>query len=205
MNAVVGIYAVLVLVLTWAEFGRRRNWQYFLKPLAALGFILIALLGGAIYWPYGQYILWGLIACAAGDVLLLPRGKPLLFKLGMAAFAIGHVLYFWAFIVYADGFSFHALAIAAIIAGLGFFIWVRHHLPKDMVVPVAIYSVIIIAMVITALNVSLIIVPIAAAMFALSDMFVARDRFVKGEGLNALAITPLYFGAQALFALSAAI
>ena len=43
---------------------------------------------------------------------------------------------------------------------------------------------------------------IGAVMFAMSDVFVARDRFVTPTPLNALAITPLYFGAQALIALS---
>ena len=47
-----------------------------------------------------------------------------------------------------------------------------------------------------------ILAPIGAIMFAISDMFVARDRFVKPDAKNAFAITPLYFGAQAIFALS---
>jgi len=199
MTIILILYALLVGALTFCEYKRLRNWQIILKPLAAAGFIVIALLGGAIYCDYGLLILMGLIACAAGDVLLLPRDKPLFFKLGMAAFAIGHLLYFYAF---RETFDSGVIKIFPIFAGLVFFFWIRPKLPKDMVIPVAIYSIIIIAMVVFAFKSPIMIIPIAALMFAISDMFVARDRFVKDEGLNALAITPLYFGAQALFALS---
>jgi hypothetical protein len=41
-------------------------------------------------------------------------------------------------------------------------------------------------------------------MFAISDMAVARDRFVTQTPANAFVITPLYFGAQLLFAVSVA-
>jgi len=48
----------------------------------------------------------------------------------------------------------------------------------------------------------LLLAMIGAVMFAVSDVFVGRDRFVSTNPKNALAITPLYFGAQALIALS---
>jgi len=61
-------------------------------------------------------------------------------------------------------------------------------------------------MVITALGLPmrgpLSLAMIGALMFAVSDIFVARDRFVSPDPKNALAITPLYFAAQALIALS---
>ena len=70
---------------------------------------------------------------------------------------------------------------------------------------VGIYSVIIITMVVFALASQVTLAIIAAIMFAVSDMFVARDRFVKPRPKNAFTITPLYFGAQVLFALSVSI
>ena len=205
MHGLLGVYAIIVVGLTAAEYRRRSNLQKTLKPLAALLFIAIALAGGAIYWDYGRWILYGLIACALGDVLLLSRDNPTRFKFGMAAFAAGHLLYLFAFTKIATGAQVHPLALIAILAGGTFFWWIRPRLPRDMTIPVALYSLIIIAMVVRSFGVPMIIVPIAAAMFAVSDMFVARDRFVEDDPKNALAITPLYFGAQALFALSAAI
>ena len=206
MIIVLILYALLVTALTYVEYRQNRNAQAWLKPLAALGFILIAIFGGAIYWKFGQIILAGLIACAIGDVLLLSRESPLKFKLGMAAFAIGHLLYTYAFIRHFDfqmGGIQYGLAILPILAGLGYFLWIKNKLPSDFKVPVAVYSVIIIAMVITSMGVPIWMIPVAAILFAISDMFVAKDRFVDDTPKNALAITPLYFGAQALFALAA--
>ena len=46
---------------------------------------------------------------------------------------------------------------------------------------------------------------IAATFFVLSDIFVAKDRFIKRSTKNTLLITPLYFSAQGLFALSVSV
>ena len=205
MTKALAVYAALILALTCAEYRQKFKLQVWLKPLSAIGFILIAILGGAIYWEFGRWILWGLLACAIGDVLLLSRNSPAKFKLGMLAFAIGHILYALAFLRHPEFGAVKWWMLIPVLAGLAYFVWIRPKLPKDMVVPVGIYSTIIIVMVILSLAVSVWMVPLAAIMFAASDMFVARDRFVKNEGANALAITPLYFGAQALFALAAAI
>jgi len=43
---------------------------------------------------------------------------------------------------------------------------------------------------------------IGALMFAVSDIFVARDRFVSPSVANRLWGLPLYYGAQLIFALS---
>lgn len=208
MTIIFLIYAGLAAALTIVEFKQKRGTQNLLKPLAAFGFVLIAILGGAIYWPFGQWILAGLVACAIGDVLLLSRESPLKFKLGMGAFAIGHILYAIAFFRH-SGFAFgglkYALAILPVISGLVYFNWIKGKLPADFKIPVAGYSLIIITMVIASFGVPIWMIPLAAILFSISDMFVARDRFVDDVPKNALAITPLYFGAQALFALAAGI
>ncbi len=161
-------------------------------------------MAGAMSSTYGYKILSALMFCAAGDVLLLSRNSQTRFQLGMLAFAIGHLIYAWAFWGLAGLDISNPLAwIAIVISGL-YFAWLRPSLPKDMVWPVAIYTLIILVMMITAFGVPTWIIPLAAVLFAVSDMFVARDRFVKDDPFNALAITPLYFGAQALFALSVA-
>ncbi len=205
MTYLLGLYALIVSGLTAAEFKGRRGLQAWLKPLAAFLFILIAVFGGALYWNYGRIVLAGLIACAIGDVLLLSRESPVKFKLGMGAFALGHILYLIGFFKIAEHAGISPLAILPVLAGGLYFYWVRPKLPKDMIIPVAVYSLIIIAMVAKSFSATILIVPVAAILFAVSDMFVAKDRFVDDKPSNALAITPLYFGAQALFALSAAI
>lgn len=197
------IYALVVGALAWAEYKGARSAQVWFKTLAALGFCVLAILSGALYSGYGQIILMGLWACALGDLLLLPRDKPLFFKLGMLAFALGHVFYAYGF--FTQGGNVIAMAVAALIMSVvsaGFYRYVGPHLPRDMKVPVMVYTVIITFMVVFAVATKDLLLILPALMFAVSDMFVARDRFVVTEPRNALAITPLYFGAQALFALN---
>jgi len=208
------LYAFFVIALLVAELREDRRAQFFFKPLAAFGFVLLALQFGALESTYGKYILAGLMACALGDVLLLSRKSEILFKMGMIAFALGHIVYTFAFsqthYSYLDLMFFRYLIIAiATVFAFSFFLWLKPKLDDKDSVFVFTYTLIILLMIAASISRPnlqwQIFVPLAAVMFAVSDMFVASDRFVKPNSKNALAITPLYFGAQALFALSVSI
>lgn len=203
------IYALIVAALLVAELREDLRAQWFFKPLAALGFVLLAIYFGALDSTYGQIILAGLVACGLGDILLLSRNSEKLFMAGMAAFALGHMAYLWAFLPYEgpdQGALDWVIDGGVILGGLCFYRWLKLKLPKAMIWPVGIYTAIILLMVLNAMDLPLtrplIFAMIGAVMFAVSDMFVGRDRFVNRDPKNAIAITPLYFGAQALFALS---
>ena len=209
MTAYLILYACLVCALVVAELKTARLAQRILKPLAALGFIAIAILSGALEHQYGQIILFGLVACAAGDVFLLSRNSQTFFLAGMGAFAIGHFAYLTAFVPFQEsamtaGRMFKTALV--VFGGFGIFAWLKPHLPKDMRLAVTLYVFIILLMVLNALGLParspLVLAMIGAVMFAVSDVFVARDRFVSPDPKNAFAVTPLYFGAQALIALS---
>lgn len=202
-------YGLLVIALTASELSENRRAQKILKPAAALGFITISLMVGVPPSQYTQIILIGLIACAIGDVCLLSRHSQKLFLAGMAAFAAGHLAYLTAFmkVPTSEPNVWHIIgSLVTIAVGVGVFSWMRPHIPPKMSVPVQFYVFIIIIMVVNALQLPpkgpLFLAMIGAVMFATSDIFVARDRFVSTDPKNALAITPLYFGAQALIALS---
>ncbi len=203
MTALLGLYVLLVAGLVAAEFRASRTLQLVLKPLAALTFCLIAVMSGVFASTYGALILAALIFCAVGDVALLSRGSDALFKFGMAAFAIGHLVYTYAF--FHLGFApLWAAGALLVMGGVGL-MTLRVLSPKmapDMRLPVRIYVMIITAMVVTAFGTQHLLLIVAAVMFAISDIFVARDRFLSRDPRNALIISPLYFGAQALFALS---
>lgn len=204
------LYAAVVLALTFVEVKEVHRTQYFLKPLAALGFCLMAMLAGALSSLYGQIILGGLIACGVGDVLLLNRRSHKVFTIGMAAFALGHIFYIFAvfFLPLGNTMSVYPMIVITVLCiQIPYLIFksMKPHLASDMKWPVVIYTIIISVMLFFSLakimspfwSVSL-----AALMFAISDVFVARDRFIRPDPKNAIMITPLYFGAQALFALS---
>lgn len=209
MIYILALYGALIPGLLIAELNENRLLQRALKPAAALGFILIAISVGALDHQYGRIILVGLLACALGDVCLLSRNTPKLFIAGMASFAFGHLAYLYAFAGVAAEVSALALIIKATLVtliGVGVYKWLHPHLPKDMRLAVPLYFIIILIMLINALNLPLdwplVLAMAGAVLFAVSDVFVARDRFVLPTPRNALAITPLYFGAQALIALS---
>jgi len=194
------LYALVVIALLVAELRDDRRAQFFFKPLAALGFLLLAIYVGALETNYGIIVLAGLTACAAGDVLLLARKSEKLFMVGMGAFAIGHLAYLSAFVPYEGpdfGVGDWIIDGSIIVGGYSFFKWLKPKLPKGMAWPVGIYTTIILFMVLNAIDLPLtqplVFAMTGAIMFAVSDMFVARDRFVKRDPKNALAITPLYY------------
>ena len=203
------LYGAFVLALTTAEYRADSRAQWFLKPACALGFIIIALQSGALETFYGQVILAALCLCAVGDAALLSRKSQKLFLLGMTAFALGHFAYAFAFFgPYMSRIgTYTGLGLAALLVGV-FKIFIWNNIPRDMRLPVSIYIIIIGLMLVLAVDYAFAaqiwVVGIAAIMFAVSDFFVGKDRFVERKSWHALVITPLYFGAQALFALSAA-
>lgn len=159
---------------------------------------------------YVRYLTWGLILCFWGDVFLaLPGSKW--FKAGLVVFLLGHVLYIAAFkslIPWGGWFSPGGLVVAAV--SLGVFWWLRPHL-GPMKIPVLAYVVVITLMVFGALAVyrqpeirasGKTIILLGAGLFYLSDLFVARDQFVRKGFLNRLIGLPLYYAGQFLLAFS---
>ncbi|WP_371396444.1 lysoplasmalogenase family protein [Fretibacter rubidus] len=209
MTYVLALYGALVAALTFVEWRQTTRAQYILKPLCALTFVLIAILSGALSSNYGVLILVALIFCALGDVALLLRDKPKLFLLGMGGFALGHALYVAAF-------AGQELRMSGLLSGLGlggtfaalFILFLWKDVPRDMRLAVIGYTIIIALMLGTAAGFAFAkdiwIIYLAAIMFAASDFVVARDRFKTRAAWHPFVITPLYFGAQALFALSVA-
>ena len=159
---------------------------------------------------YYRFLLIGMIFCLGGDVFLaLPAQKMFLF--GLVSFLLGHVFYAAAFF-YSAGFNQWAgigLVISAL-AGAGVFLWLRPHL-GSMKIPVVFYILVISAMVVGAWSVvgagELKSVGRMAAFggalgFYVSDIFVARQRFLKADFVNRLIGLPLYYGGQFMLAFS---
>ena len=196
----------LVLLLV-AENRKRRTAVWVVKPLASAGFITLALYCGARGSTYGYLVLAGLVLSWFGDVFLIPRGK-LSFRLGLVSFLLGHVAYVVAFGSLGPNPLWTALAaIPLTLAAVVVFLWLRPHLGK-MKIPVLAYVVVISAMVTVAVGT----LPAAggtvrvlgAVAFYLSDLGVARDRFVQQGFANRLFGLPLYYGGQLLLASSVA-
>jgi uncharacterized membrane protein YhhN len=199
------VYAMsaCVAALLLAEYRALRLGVWLAKPAAAACFVAAALTFGALDSGYGRVVLVGLVLSLCGDVLLIPHGKPRVFQAGVAAFGFGHVAYLVAF-----GLRFESAGLAAICAGITAlalaraFRWLDPHLPADVRIPVRVYMGIISAMLVAAAGASPSnpAILVGAAMFYVSDLAVARDRFVASGFANRVWGLPLYFAAQLVLA-----
>lgn len=196
--------AVCVSALLWAEAADRPAARAAFKIAASLLFVLFALERGAIASVYGQIVLAGLALCALGDALLLRRAQAA-FLAGMAAFAAGHAAYIAAFFAGGAEYRPGVFAAALIMAWFAFAIcrWLWPQLGQFRL-PVVGYSAIISVMVVAAVALALTrgwpLVAAGAAIFAISDVAVARDRFVAEKLSNRLWGLPAYYAAQLLIA-----
>jgi uncharacterized membrane protein YhhN len=200
-----GVLPAVILVAVslaghlWAEAAGRALPRALLKALASSGMVAVALAGG-IAGRYAQVILAGLLLSAAGDLCLLSRARRL-FLAGVGAFLLAHLAYAAAFAPRATIRPAPAATLAVVAAGIVRWLW--PHL-GSMRAPVLAYTAAISVMLLLALGVADPLVRWGAALFYLSDLTVARDRFVRQAFANRLVGLPLYYAGQVLLALSAA-
>jgi uncharacterized membrane protein YhhN len=198
---------VTMIGLVLAERAGKQRGVWIMKPLASLGFIATAWTAVGPATIYSNTILTGLIACAVGDALLIPRGAKAWFLAGMFSFAVGHGAYAVSFARYgiSDSAFLFALAPMVIVAVLTLR-WLGPHLPVLMHSPVRMYIAVITVMTALAVGASVAthqwLIAGGAILFAVSDLFVARERFIKPAFINQLVGLPLYYVAQLLLAWS---
>ena len=201
--------AVSVSALVLADQVQFRPGRYLCKPLAAAAFVWLALALGATESIFGSWLLAGLVLCMLGDLLLMPEDERC-FLAGLVAFLCGHLLYAVAFVQL--GASPVGLAISALPCLLLLLVTYRWMLPRvdpPMKLPVSCYMWVITGMLLcaslTLRHPASTLIIAGAWGFALSDLAVARQQFVKASPLNGLWGTPLYFLSQMLLAASIAL
>ena len=203
----VALCAVAVAGLLVAERRATQAGLWLTKPVASAAFIWLALVSGALDSTYGRWLLAGLALCMLGDVLLIPRDRPGVFRAGVFAFLLGHVAYCAAFLTQPMSPVGLIVGGALMIAVVGLVLrWLAGSLPADMVGAVRTYMVVIGVMSTLACGVTAAGGPwqvaVGALAFTASDVSVARDRFVRHEFVNRAWGLPLYFGAQLLLAVT---
>jgi uncharacterized membrane protein YhhN len=201
---------VLLCAVLYFEKTQNRTGLVPTKGGLSLLFILAALVQKDPLSPYFGFVVTGLVFCLGGDVFLaLPQKKA--FMLGLVSFLVGHVFYVLGFfsVAGASGWTWVSLLLTAMISSL-IYLWLRSHLGK-MKGPVIGYMVVITVMVCAASSVlgasdfnlwGRVMAFAGAVAFYFSDIFVARDRFMKKEFINRLAGLPMYYAGQFLIAFS---
>ncbi|MCG3172088.1 MAG: hypothetical protein GMKNLPBB_00233 [Myxococcota bacterium] len=203
----VGCLAALAGLLV-SEYKNARTGVWIFKPIASTLFIATAAAHNAHASAFGRWILIGLVLSWFGDVFLIPKSKGF-FLAGLSGFLLGHVAYIAAFWGLNLPPAPTAAAFLFLLAPAVFvFLWLRKTTPPEMMPPVVAYIVVISAMLSAAgiagwehgewLAFS------GALLFYLSDLSVARDRFVKKEFLNRAWGLPFYYGGQLILAWSTA-
>jgi uncharacterized membrane protein YhhN len=181
-----------------------RTQEVFSKTAASATFVIL----GAIRWSNGDavggWLVAGLAFCAIGDVLLLGERS---FDLGLGTFLLGHVFYVAGFhaALPADRWSLLVLAPLLIVSG-GAARWLWPQLGHRRY-PVLAYIVVISIMVWGGVTVfAQRALPWTAAagalLFYLSDLAVARHRFVQKAFINRALGLPIYYLGQLLLALT---
>ena len=214
MNIFIIILGVILLLgLLYYEKKKDRMPLLITKSILSLLFVMTALLRPHSVTAYYHYLFVGLIFCLIGDVCLsLPQEKA--FKAGLVAFLIGHVFYVFSFssLIPISYWISSGLFFTFGISGLIFF-WLRPHL-KSMLIPVLLYILMITIMVSGAWAVfwkssfhisGRALILAGSFCFYFSDIFVARNRFIKEEYRNRLLGLPLYYAGQFMLAFSVGI
>lgn len=193
--ALLGVLAASVVLLLVAEARRSTRLAWATKPVASAAFVALGIDRGA-----DPGVLAALVLAAVGDVLLLhPRG----FRAGLVAFLLAHVAYAATFT--ARGLDPAWTAGAAVVVAAASALVLRRlfpHVPPALRVPVVAYVVVIGAMVAAATGTRAPAIAAAAAAFWLSDLLVTHHRFVRPAVADRIVGLPLYYGAQAVFALA---
>ncbi len=211
--------AALALLVA-AEVRRDRAARMRWKPLASIAFVAIPLVTGALGGDgrgaeVARWIAAGLVLGAVGDVLLMFEAERA-FLGGLVAFLLGHLAYVVAFArLVPPGRWIEGGMIAVVIAtALAAAIVLRWLWPRlgAMRVPVIGYVAVISAMVVGGVAVTAtapgaaptaaLLATTGAIAFYLSDLAVARERFVGKDVWNRAIGLPLYYGAQLLIAWS---
>ena len=188
----------------------RREWalgRWLTKPVASAAFVTLAIERGAVASAYGVTVLVALLLCLLGDVLLIPDRVGPSFLAGLVSFLLGHVVFGVAFVILGVSWPITLVAAAVLaVPALLILRWLSAHLSGPMRVAVPVYILAITAMVAlsmgTAIPTHSWLIAVGTVCFFLSDIAVARNRFVQAHWHNRLLGLPLYYGATVMLALT---
>lgn len=191
--ALVDWYAV------WRGDRRTEQWA---KPATLVALIVTALVLGATDDAAGLWLLVALVFGLAGDVFLLEKSDTR-FRLGLAAFLVGHLAFVVSFVKL--GLDAPSWAWGAPVALGVCLIATRQVAPATylrgglaLAAPVGVYTVVIGAMLIFAFDTGVGLIATGAVVFAVSDTVLARDRFVRPRPWAPLVVMVTYHVGQAL-------
>jgi uncharacterized membrane protein YhhN len=199
---VVAAMAGAVAALVTAELRGSRICTVVAKAIASAGFVLLALLRTDLSSGYDRWVVLALALCLLGDLLLL---VPRAFAASLASFLLGHLAYTGAFCTVLAPRAWPPLVgvVLALASGIAA-IWLWAHLGglrAAVLGYVAAITVMTWGAIATAGRTGW-LAGAAGVLFYVSDLTVARDRFVVRRFASRAWGLPAYYLAQVLFALT---
>lgn len=173
-----------------------KGWTYPFLMAASTGFLALGLLTKPWQTTSDRWMFSGLMFCWLGDFF-----GPSNFALGAGLFLLAHVLFVIAFIMSGLNRRNTLWATLLTLPSLGILAWLLPQVEESMRVLVIAYTLVITVMVITAAGTRRLVF-VGAVIFYISDIFVARWRFVDHDPINALICYPLYYTACLILAYS---
>jgi uncharacterized membrane protein YhhN len=200
---VVTTFVVLAVADWWAIWRGADGVRKVTKPAATMALVAIAAVAGEMAGEARAALVVAVVLCLVGDVALLATSEAR-FLLGLGAFAVGHVAYIVTALFV--GVSWPELAAAfpvlAVLLGVQaatrMLQGARRRSGPLMAAAVAVYSLIISAMVVTAFGTASWPAAAGATLFAVSDSLIAHHRFVRPVGRADLPIMVTYHTGQLL-------
>ena len=184
-----------------ADWKGRRILVLATKVAASTAFLAIGVLNFDAS-RFGSFMVAALALSWTGDVLLVRHSKNF-FLAGLAAFLLAHAAYATAFANLGIDRSAFVIALMIWLVVVIFLLrWLWKYLGGPYRPAVLVYMAAITVMISFAAATGSLLIAVAAGMFALSDIAVARDRFVGHSITNKVWGIPLYYLAQVLFTIS---
>ena len=201
--AILVTVAAVALLLTAIRQGRPRV-AFAAKAVASVAFVAVGIAGWRPGVGSASWLVVGLLLGAIGD-LLLARERS--FDLGLAAFLLGHLAYIVAF-RNALPFTLWPLPLLLLPAALGLvaatWLWgfLGRRLPAVLAYVVAICLMTWGGLSVWATGTLPWTAAAGAILFTVSDLAVARQRFVTPAFVNRAVGLPLYYAGQILIAVT---
>jgi len=207
---IIFIAAILLAVLLYHIKRNNQKSALLTKTVLSSLFVVVALVQPHLISGYYNFLLAGLIFCLLGDIFLALPQKGM-FLAGLVVFLTGHVLYIVGFLRVTEIGQWAGMGslVIIVVGGLVYF-RLRTYLGR-MKIPVIFYMIVISVMMAGAWSIfrdcslagsGRIMIFAGALLFYVSDLFLARHRFLKEEFSNRLTGLPLYYSGQFLLAFS---
>lgn len=214
LSPLIVLLILAVFFLIRAEYRKNKLHISIFKPASTILIIAVVvtamLSGDQMSQAYSVFILLGLFFSLGGDIALIFQEKQKAFRLGLLLFLITHIIYAFAFVRF-SGLVVASLAGTVTLAVLAAVVYmVLYPQLGSLKIPVLIYILIISYMLNRAIatHISPVFsslqawrISIGAALFYLSDLMLALNRFGYPFKSNRISLV-LYYGGQLGIALS---